>query len=843
MNFKFKNILLGAAGLVGVTTVALSAGCHDKNKNDDNKTGTGTGTGSESGGGNQNANNELFNTTEQDRIDNGQEGAMINPPKKPFDQTNVNDVVVAVTFSKGGPQYKTLEAIATKYNSLIKAQPDKFKGSLPVRIKSLGSGYKAGSDSVNRDLNPQQPNKDAFENIIVNYPDVASNLATSKMLLSFNDAVEDYNLDLTNFEENFLSANVQTQNIDRISSWVLPGFKSTTVLAINSPVLAYILDTMKSNGLKINPEFEAKVNNIIALGAADRDGVKQIWGAPNQNVKQIVADYAKTLPAEGLDESVFNSYSSLMKFAIAAQSLFTVSSTPNSGLYVFGVDDFAAVFNQALYSRIYSDEKVNGNVVKARAAMIEAVSKSATGQISIDYGIIKKTSSLAYELAKDIYNETAEAVKAGALRIFPGGQYSSNDQVKHKFAFSVGSTAGYSHNYIEEGSLMQLVFDNNTSLSYTVQSNLYANSGTGLFTITPVVDPEKNSALLSIISGVTHTNNILPFSADNKAVGKYNYKFDTEADQNAFKEVEKAYNLNGINPSKDNKIVFGIIPYAVDAEKNDPTLKAANDKLIAALKANKIFAGILSGKNGKYISFMLNNAYAVSQIDDPTGAKDKSGQPAKINVASLDQTAIATLQTVGFTYKALDSTQSLSEKELVSWHTPLKWNENEKYNVVYLQGPSIIGIHANDKGDAATKLFIKWLIETKEKMQIDVEIDQNKVKTYNDTPLNVYQLSMGYITPYKGFYTDKEFRSSLNPYLQVTFDMFEKLSVKTENGADKFVSFEEPSSTFSSTFREGIQTGFNNLQSSVNNNKVDSSKEIQSYETFIKNLQTAPTQK
>ncbi|MFV8418872.1 P68 family surface lipoprotein [Mycoplasma sp. Sp33II] len=841
MNFKFKNILLGAAGLVGVTTVALSAGCNT----DTDKPVDGTNTpqpAPQPGPVTPGAAEEIFGTTLADRIDNGQEGAMITPTKESFDQTDVKNVTIGVTFSKGGPQFKTLEAIATKYNSLIQQQADKFKGALPVKIKSLGSGYKAGSDSVSRDLNPKQPNKDAFENIIVNYPDVASNLATSNMLLSFNDQVADYNLDLTSFEESFLSANVQTQNIDRVSTWVLPGFKSTTVLAINSPVLSYILETMKSNGLKINPSFEAKVNKIIELGTPDREGVKQIWGAPVQNAATLVAAYAKSLP-EGLDESVFNSYSSLMKFAIVAQSLFSVSSTANSGLYVFGVDDFAAVFNQALYSRIYSDEKVDGNVIKARTAMIESVSKSSTGQISIDYGIIKKPGSLANELAKDIYNETAEAVKAGALRIFPGGQYSSNDQVKHKFAFSIGSTAGYSHNYIEEGSLVQLVFENNSSLSYTMQSNLYANSGTGLFTITTKDAKDKSNPLLTILTGTKYRNNILAYTADDKAVGKYNYKFNSEADQAEFTKVVQSYSLNNTQPAADNKVVFGIIPYNVDAEKNDAALKTADDKLIANLKANNIFTGILSGKNGKYISFMLNNAYTVSKIDDPTGAKDKQGQPAKIDVAALDETAKALLTKVGFTYKALDSTQSLSEKELLSWHTPLKWNKAEKYNVVYLQGPSIIGIHANEKGDAATKLFVKWLIETKEKMQFDVEIDQNKVKTYNDTPLNVYQLSMGYITPFKGFYNNKDFRTQLNPYLQVTFDMFEKLSVKSESEADKFVSFEEPSSTFSSTFREGIQTGFNNLQSSVNNNKVNSGTPVQTYETFITNLQTAPTQK
>ncbi|MFV8401206.1 P68 family surface lipoprotein [Mycoplasma sp. 2634B] len=842
MNFKFKNILLGAAGLVGVTTVALSAGCNT----DTDKPVDGTNTpqpAPQPGPVTPGAAEEIFGTTLADRIDNGQEGAMITPTKKSFDQTNVENVTIGVTFSKGGPQYKTLEAIATKYNSLIQEQADKFKGALPVKIKSLGSGYKAGGDSVNRDLNPDAPNKDAFENIIVNYPDVASNLASSNMLLSFNDQVEDYNLDLTSFEESFLSANVQTQNIDRVSTWVLPGFKSTTVLAINSPVLSYILDTMKSNGLKINPSFEEKVNNIITLGTPDRAGVKQIWGTPVSNVATVVGNYAKSLPAEGLDESVFNSYSSLMKFAITAQSLFSVSSKPNSGLYVFGVDDFAAVFNQALYSRIYSDEKVDGNVIKARSFMMESVSKSSTGQISIDYGIIKKEGSLANELAKEIYSETSDAVKAGALRIFPGGQYSSNDQVKHKFAFSIGSTAGYSHNYIEEGSLVQLVFDNNSSLSYTMQSNLYANSGSGLFTVSAVQANDKNNALLNIVSGFTHKNSILPFSANEKAVGKYNYKFATEQDQTTFTELAKTYNLNAQALTNENKFVFGIIPYNDEAAKNDPTLKAANDKLIEALKTNKIFAGILSGKNGKYISFMLNNAYAVSQIDDPTGAKDKKGQTAKINVATLNETATTLLGKVGFTYKALDSTQSLSEKELLSWHTPLKWNKDEKYNVVYLQGPSIIGIHANDKGDAATKLFVKWLIETKDKMEFNVEIDQNKVKTYNDTPLNVYQLSMGYITPFKGFYENKEFRKQLNPYLQVTFDMFEKLSVKSDAEADKFVSFEEPSSTFSSTFREGIQTGFNNLQNSVNNHNVNQSTPVQTYQTFINNLQAAPTQK
>ncbi|WP_416373451.1 hypothetical protein [Mycoplasmopsis cynos] len=69
----------------------------------------------------------------------------------------------------------------------------------------------------------------------------------------------------------------------------------------------------------------------------------------------------------------------------------------------------------------------------------------------------------------------------------------------------------------------------------------------------------------------------------------------------------------------------------------------------------------------------------------------------------------------GLELKTLSDTGLLNEDELLSYPTPGKWKPENKKVVTYVQGPSLIGVKANDVDDEATRAFVKWLISSTKK--------------------------------------------------------------------------------------------------------------------------------
>lgn len=757
MTSKFKKILLGATAVLAGSGFALSAGCSPSSSNPINGGGTGEGNGDIQGD---------FDK-QQERIFNAQLGANPSASSKRFD-TNVQDKIkIGTTFSSSGSQARALDKVIEKYNELVQSKSaDIPAGAKLVEQKNLGSGYEAGSSKVTSDLKSQ--NLTNFYNLILNYGNVASNLAEYNMLLSFNDELPEYNTDISQFSELFAKANSSIENVKNDSTYLLPFAKSTNVLAINAPVLSYLISEMVKAGAVLATDEDTTnfVNLINQKGEADRNGVIKQWGAARSGV---------SLSGLTISSETFKNYKDILEFSTKAQELFVQSynngNSANATVHVFGVDGSPSLLLQSLYSEINADD----------ISMISYATK-VDGVTKVNFGALKNTSSTSYTKTQEIYSAIADAVYKGGLKLFPGGQYSSSDQTKHKIAFSTGSSAGFSHNFISDDP--QYIFK-----SVKIDSDLSSDKKTMVSFVTTDLTNDMVAKLSS------YKNPLYKHTYKPSTDAKYDLVFASEADEQAFNEkLSSSQNTN-----KD--LIIKVSGYGDKATDHK--------ELVEEAKKLGYFAGI-----------------AKAALKDQEAAQSyillyiKGGR----EVLELTQTAKNALEALKFVQAGKDRTGELNRNELIALSTPLKWRKENAKKVIYGQGPSLIGIHANSEDDKATKAFVKWLF-TDKKYSFKSTRDSDD-RTYELTPSEYFDKFASYITAssiLENLDTTAIFAD--NDYVKVTADLF-KLGSKSSD----YVVYEEPASIHSATFRKSIEAGFDALQQAAVN------RTQQSFNSFIEKI-------
>lgn len=708
-----------------------------------------------------------------------------------FQQNTKSEIVLATTFSETGAQFKSINTIISEYNKLVdqmiqvknnasltQDQKDaeyKKLGISPkakkVVQKNIGSGYPAGAEKVNLSLSSRD--RDNFFNLILNYSTVAAKLAAKEgnsgdMLLSFNSLDEGLNTDLSQFDSGFSNVNSEIENVTAKSTYVLPLLKSTQVLSINASVLGYFLSTMKEAGVtfETSDESDKFFEDIIKKGEGDKEAVKTLWGEKVSTADTVLQPYKK----EGfkLSKNIFESYTKLLEFATIAQSLFINSSKGvDASVKVFGVDDMTGVYEQALFSAL-DGEKAN---------MLQTVSVSG-GRTKVEFNAIKNNNSASYIKSQEIFTKFSEAMEKGAIYAYPSGQYASNDQTKHQVAFSIGSTAGYWHNFKKAGTAITNL--KHTSTGYTTE----------LSSNTAFEFNDQNTKYPDGIAYFSSYKNVIYPSTlqDTSKAQRYDYKAKTANDDTIIRDLySKA------------KTTLNLFFKVSDTQAGK--VKEYTDKLNELVtsqtdKVKKYMMTKLDGTNTEYV------VYAFLDV---------------LNEKKLTLKASPSIE--GHTVESLSDTNLLNETELVSLPTPSKWNEDNAKKVLYVQGPSLIGIKSNDEDEAATRAFVKWLMTSAQ-----------TIGTTNNTALVELQKSAGYISAVKDLESNATNASKIygtNQYLKIAYDEF----VKSSKEAD-YVIFEEPAGSQSDAFRKNIATAWETTQSTISN-KAQTKKTFQDFVTDV----------
>lgn len=780
---KMKKLVLGGSLLFATGLVGLSASCGGGGENKPVDPGTNPGTG-------------IVTPTPTPEPGNpGETSARYDVPA-------TSDITIGVTWSTGKDQWNTFSAIIDVYNKKMKDQP----GFKPVNLVNLGSGYGEGAKKITNELNSEV----MAYNGIFNYASVAAKLAQKDMLLDFNEPGEANTIPLTTFNERFLSSNKTTEFIKNNSGqglYMLPYAKSSTVFAINAPVLYYIIKNMLDNGATLK-EGDTKMakfyEELKAKGSHDYSGVQSLWGTPVDNAATLVNNMV-------ISYDIFENYLPLIEFSEVAQKMFSESGKPNAvsqDIHVFGIDDPAGLFETNVFQDVNADYK---------NSLFATVTND--GRNTVNYKALITDGSPTQNKAKAIYEKYLEAMKVGALVLNEGGIYSSQGQIKHRYAFSIGSSAGYTHSYISSNDRTE-TFSNKTSSPLINQDlNISSNRDNVLtFDVVPAnANAEEQTAFLNKVfppkDGKENKNLKPEFKTDFSKliafVGKYNNPIfaSTYGDLDSYQyklvsgydDVAKtAFSAEGVN-SESKLLLFR------PKDSKNPALKFLKDVKSKLKNSSKgIFAGEMQDKEGKYSILVISK----------DGSKDG---------------IISVMTEIGYTYVPSSEFKELSKEEGITLESPTKWSSENTKKVVYAQGPSLIGIHTNNDGDAAMRMFVHWLVTNNDSYKF------LKIKRGKDDPKNALIDQPQQITPYfeqNASYIVAKDLSNLdisifkNPYLQVAAQSF-ILAAEDPNT----VVYETPGSLFGDAYREKLGSSLSNVQKSFINGN-----EGQSFTQFINDL-------
>ncbi|WP_412031528.1 P68 family surface lipoprotein [Metamycoplasma buccale] len=150
---------------------------------------------------------------------------------------------------------------------------------------------------------------------------------------------------------------------------------------------------------------------------------------------------------------------------------------------------------------------------------------------------------------------------------------------------------------------------------------------------------------------------------------------------------------------------------------------------------------------------------------------------------------------------------TIANKSDVTWLSAPNYatGKSGETGSVFTQGPSFIGIHANEKEDKATKLFVNWFYTHKfDKLKIGNKEYENVV------PLDAFNLYGNYISPTESFFQKSESDpviKNLNEAMKIAYQNFKKAFDHPND--TKIV--EDVASPFSNTLRKSVESAMKSM--------------------------------
>ncbi|PAF54782.1 P68 family surface lipoprotein [Mycoplasmopsis agassizii] len=375
-----------------------------------------------------------------------------------------------------------------------------------------------------------------------------------------------------------------------------------------------------------------------------------------------------------------------------------------------------------------------------------------------------------YIWLKNLYEEVlSPGIGRGIIWMGAGGEYGSTYLVRHGMGVSLGSTAGYRNNYLGAG-LQDRIINIGGDQTFVVDSGDVLD----LKTATGSGDVKTNA-----ITGLT--------------VGRF---------------TNNLY-LSTVTTLPENNFYIQSKDAATDAKLNE-----IKDKLTGGFFVMKP----VDQKEAYEKQFGTGILYVGTVNDQATN--DKGDKALFFFAADKIKEKVSA------------DTKTLQQKELLTLQAPKKMKSSDTKAIVYQQGPQLLAIHSNAKGDKATRLFVKWLTASDQKY--DWKVGTREYKQL--TPQEFFYEAASYIVPYKGFTSDDSVIAKsmagtrTNDYQKVTFNAF-KEALKSDS--DELDIFAESVDSSTAKLRESFEA---TLASSKTANRTNPG--LGSFETFLNNLKT-----
>lgn len=529
---------------------------------------------------------------------------------------------------------KQLEAIKAELSEHIK-----------VKLDNIGSGYGAGHNSIVTNL--KNKNISSLPNITVNYGSTISEIVNYGKQVDISDkaAFGELAIEWKSLDERFTKTNDKISGVKPAGLYSVPFFKSTVAFGINGPIYKYVFKTLKDAGLNIDKELTKQFKLDDDSWAEDIEVIKGegYFGAAKkaEEIKKIFTDAG--YEDNNITADIFNDFSSLLKFITNAIQIFeTSSNVSKSSVALLGIDDPSGIINTTLYSNLNVDD----------TKMLMAVTNSG-GTSKVNFENIKDSNSEVYKAFNALYNLMKEAIQKGALKIFGGGSYSSSDQVQHKLGGNFGSTAGYTHNFTGNRSVIVSFNDGPTLTSGKV---------------------------------ITNGKNALIFMNDNTRLLQENV--DEKAPAGVYLKAEKSIKDKIVALETDTQIIY--------VKSGDANLT----KIKELVKDKQDFVEI-----GEITQVKRSFAQKAD------GTKDTNPTDTETKYTLFQIKATKSKEENGKYKITIGNANSLQEEELVVITPPQKLKKEDKITSAFLQGPNLFVINKGDRHNKATMHFLKFMTD------------------------------------------------------------------------------------------------------------------------------------
>ena len=336
-----------------------------------------------------------------------------------YDTANNTKVVVHATWSAGGSQFKTFDQLVDKYNETQKNET----GFLPVELTHVEGGYGDAASSAITKITAHDTS--TLPNLIVDYPAGAAQMKAYEMQLDFKSDAN--GLDTSKMDANQLKFMNNIGGVKENDVVAVPLAISTEMVFIDKPLMKHFFEVLKAKGANVDTTQPGLVQDIdgVTIGADDKGAIDALWGT----VASVATD--TSLASYTVDNNTFKSYEGLIELGTKVMTATGKNAQDTKNLHFMGNDSPGNL------------EFVLTESLKDKAEYDAVITKGADTFVKNDWfhgGKAKANMNKANELLID-------GLKTGSLWLGGGGEYGSNLFVEHKIALTVGSTAGYMHQF------------------------------------------------------------------------------------------------------------------------------------------------------------------------------------------------------------------------------------------------------------------------------------------------------------------------------------------------------------------------------------------------------------
>ncbi|WP_341515982.1 P68 family surface lipoprotein [Mesomycoplasma ovipneumoniae] len=360
-----------------------------------------------------------------------------------FDTNEDNKLVFGHSFSANGDETKALKKIIELWNTTAKDKPDFIK----MEDQSFQGGYSGASNQIDTFLTTKDRLK--LPNIITNYSSLLAIVNKHSMtfpivsdLKSDQEPTDESEKITKKFLkeqgiEDFLQINSEIPFLDEKGVYTLPFGKSSEGLYVNKVLFGWIIQQAMndSNPAKIKAEDKAFFEQFTKLAAQqtkDIDEIKKLW-----------KEYTPTpdgLSGYEFKKSDIENFSDLQKLSSRIVKAFPKAlegSSLTAAKSVLGIDNSANLIFALSRSLSENDKSKEVTVLNRKENLISYTS------------FFNKPESDRYKNLKQIYDLISKGMADKSIYFTAPGEFNSTYFRNHQQLFSIGSTAGYRHNFLK----------------------------------------------------------------------------------------------------------------------------------------------------------------------------------------------------------------------------------------------------------------------------------------------------------------------------------------------------------------------------------------------------------